>query len=301
MTSIPIPNSELKVYRQLLIERIEREDPNRTAELALSGGIDSATLLFAMLESGRRPTCFTFYIDKSPSEDLIASRALCQHFGLTLREVAIPWDMDQLVRDLRRIIPAAHNPRKPTIVQCMHPWLYLYPAMQSDLAFCGLGAEDQFGTQGKLQKFINMTVAAAKRDGKTPAEAREVADKAVWDQGWRGRSWEGDLDHSTANIIRLGRSYGKTLIDLYSGDRRLIEWFGKWSVFDLQKPFPKAASVYAFEDYYRQGAFLRKPSNYQINSKLKDMHEALCNEPRYNKRGAKAVVSIYMDIAKGLL
>lgn len=296
-----ISKEKLDEYRSLLVSRVEREDPDGKAELALSGGIDSATILFAMLESGRRPTCFTFFIQETPSEDIASSRALCKHFGLTLREVPMRWDMDQLVRDLRIIVPRAHNPRKPTIIQCMHPWLYLYPAMQSDLAFCGLGAEAQFCSIGRLQKQINMAVAKARRDGHTVAQAREIVDKSLWDEGWRGQSWETDLNETTANIIRFGRGYGKTLIDMFSGDRAIIDWFSQFSVFDLQKPFPKAASVMAFEKYFSQGPFLRKPSNYQINSKIKDLHEALCFEKRYNRRGCTAVVGIYSDILKGLM
>lgn len=298
----PTDEVQLKKFRTLLIERVEREDPDKTAELALSGGIDSATALFAMLESGRRPKCFTFYIDGSPSDDLLSSRAICKHFGLELREVKIEWNVEKLFHDLKtRILPAVHNPRKPTIVQCLHPWFYMYPVMESDIAFCGLGAEVQYCALGRMQKMLNTAAAAAKRNGMSKEQAQKEADKVLWSEGWRGTSWENDLNESSGNIMRLGRTMGKRLIDIYSGDQNIIDWFCQFSAFDLNKPFPKAASVMAFFDYFNAGNFLRKPSYYQINSGLQALHEALLDDPRFNTRESKAVVSVYLDIVNGKL
>lgn len=276
-----LPAAELEAYRQLLIDSVLASDPAGAAELALSGGVDSAAILFAMLELGRKPTCFTFYCQDTISEDLQSARALCRHFGLKLREVEIPWDLEELERVLRDLVlPACHNIRKKTIVQCVHPWAYLYPRMESHLALCGLGADDLLCSQRKVQVKLNTE-----------------GEDALWEAGWRGRSYTKDLNFSSANIVRFGERYGKTLVDSYDTPG-IHRWFEQFPVKLLHTPFEKAATVLAWRDYFAQGAFRRAHSSYQVNSKLKVLHEQLLGT-RLNTRGAKDVVSIYKDLAEG--
>ena len=143
---------DAKGLRELMIQLIEERDPDRTASLALSGGTDSATILFGMIETGRRPRCYTFYCENTISTDLLASRRLCQHFGLELVEVQIPWDLERLVLDLRTLTQRARVIKK-TVIQCMHPWLYIYPEMvkrDDRLMFNGLGGDDHYCSKRKV-------------------------------------------------------------------------------------------------------------------------------------------------------
>lgn len=211
-----IAKAELALYRERMCALVEMHDQDKTAELALSGGVDSMTVLFAMLETGRKPTCFTFYLQDTPSEDLLSSQAVCKRFGLKHRAVEIPWDIRKLAHDVRHLILRAEVLKK-TIIQCMHPWLYLYPAMESDLALCGLGGDDLLCTQRKVQVLLNMK-----------------GEQALRESGYR-KCYSSDLNFSAANIIRLGEEYGKRLIDVYD-DRELEAWFS-----------PSAAFVWAME------------------------------------------------------
>ena len=58
--AVKVSESDYCYAREMFQWRIETLDPDRKAELMLSGGVDSATVLFTMLESGRRPHCLTF-------------------------------------------------------------------------------------------------------------------------------------------------------------------------------------------------------------------------------------------------
>lgn len=266
--------------RRLILDRLEEIDPARTAALSLSGGTDSTTLLFAMLASGRRPTCYTFFCESKLSGDLQAARALARHFKLDLVEVMIPWDLDALVNDLRVLVQAAYV-LKRTIVQCMHPYLHIYPVVASDLLLSGLSADDLYATSRRSQITLH-----------TKGEAALLADG--------GRlSNSTNLNYSNGNIIRFAGRFGKEMADLYDS-REIEQWLLQFHVNDLHKPLMKAPSIFAFEDFYSQGAFYRKPSPFQINSSLRELHDALLKS-KYNTRDLSNVVGIYNDIAKGII
>ena len=276
-----------KGLRDLMIDMIEEIDPERRACLALSGGTDSTTVLFAMLETGRRPRCYTFFCENTISTDLQASRALCKQFDLELVEIMIPWDLERLVADVRTLTQRAQVIKK-TVIQCMHPWLYIYPEMQKrgdTLMLNGLGGDDHYCSQRKVMVAI-----------------RQKGEQFVRDQGWR-RCFSSDFNFSSANIMGMGKAhYGITNLDLYN-DKRMDDWFNQFDVMDLHRDqngrgLEKAPSILAFMDLYKQ-TFRRDHQSYQINSKLKDMHEALLLSPVHNPRKAKDVISIYRDIANG--
>lgn len=275
-----IPDEEIAEYRRLLIDKIEREDPERRASLALSGGTDSVAVLFAMLASGRKPDCYTFRCEGVNSSDHQSAVALCEHFGLKHHSIVVPWDLAKLEADCRYLVSKAHV-IKDTIIQCMHPWLYIYPAMSERKMFCGLGGDDLYCTQLKVQK-----------------ELRMKGEQAVRDNGWR-KVYSDDPIFSTWNIINLGREvYGKALIDAYH-DPAIEAWFLKFPIRDLHTPFEKAPSVLAFSEFYSQGPFRRAHASYQINSKLKDMHQQLLQLPAAVEAGAKGTIWVYRRMATG--
>lgn len=278
------PNSEdYAELRQLMIEQIDELDPDRSAALALSGGVDSATLLFAMLESGRRPRCFTFYVEGVVSNDLVASRRLAQHFGVELVECMIPCDLDKVMDDCRTLVPLAAVV-KQTVIQCMHPWLYLCPALQAyghDKVITGLGADDLYCTQRKVQVLLHTK-----------------GEQAVVDAGYR-QLYAAHMGFSTGNIIAMSRArYGIDVLDAYS-QPRIHAWFLQFTIESLHRPHEKSASLFAFKDYFTRGAFRRLRDPYQAGSGLKALHEALLVRPDLNVRRMKSPISIYNDIKMG--
>lgn len=264
-------------FRQICLDRIEEIDPNRDSALALSGGTDSITILFAMLETGRRPECYTFYLDGVESVDLKSSRAVCKHFGLNLHEVVIPKDEDTMYNDIKRVLPYCEHVKK-TIIQCMIPWLYMYPAIKEHRVIQGIGGDDLYATQRKLQ-----------------VKVHAEGDEAIAEYR---KFYGNDLRFSEANIIRFANQYGKESADFYDS-RAIEEFLLGYSFYAINKPYMKYPSVVAFADYYRQGAFYRDQTehSYQINSRLRDYQDRLL-DGKYNKTGAKAIIGLYNAIAK---
>lgn len=276
-----IKPSHIAELREIFEKRIEEIDPDKKAALALSGGTDSVTILFSMLATGRRPRCYTFHVDGIESTDLLSSRSLAKHFGLELIEVTIPSDPDQIADDVRKYINECHVIKK-TIVQCMHPWLYLYPAMQErgdTLVINGLGGDDLYCNQRKIN------VALGKH-----GEAAVIQ--------WR-KVWSDDINFSAANIKRWGwGGFGIRNIDFYNHED-IENWFLQFTIRALHKPMEKYPSVAAFSEFYKMGNFYRKHDSYQINSGLKKAHEQLLKSTKWNVRYAKDMITIYNDFVHG--
>ena len=266
-------------FREICLNRIEEIDPARNAALALSGGTDSMTILFSMLETGRKPECYTFYMDGILSKDLKSSRYVCKHFGLNLHEIKVPSDVDSIYKDIKRVLPHCEYVKK-TIIQCMIPWLYLYPAINCTTVINGIGGDDLYATQRKLRvKF-----------------AKFGDDAVLTERHFYGR----DLRFSEANILRFAKEYHKENIDFYES-LRMENFLNQFSMKAIIKPYDKYPSIAAFSDYYSKGHFYRDQTehSYQINSKLRDCHDKLLKS-KYNKNGSKAIIGIYNLIAKEL-
>lgn len=267
-------------FRNICKERIMEIDSDGKAALALSGGTDSVTVLFAMLDLGIKPHCYTFYMDGIISRDLLSARKLAKDFGLELTEVPIPSDTDSIYADIKAVIPYCEKIKK-TIIQCMIPWKYIYPAMTEDTIITGIGGDDLYGTQRKVQ----------------------VAFHSVGDAGiakWR-HCYSDDLDFSAGNIARYGKVFGKTNIDFYNTNT-IFDFINTFSLGAINKPVMKASSIMAFDDYYKKGAYYRDQTehSYQINSRLRDLHDMLLKS-KYNKNGYKAIIGLYNEIAREVL
>lgn len=277
--------------RDLMVARCNQIDPQKKATVALSGGIDSVTMLFAMLESGRRPRCYTFYADGYESPDLLAARRVTKHFGLEHVEVAVSVDHDQMVADIRHIINNTCKVKK-TIIQCVHPWVYTAPAMKrhgDDHILIGFAAGN----------FFNLS----RRDNKA---LRALGEEEFLRQGWRDHKFT-DLRFVDGNVAYYCKTaHGIHMDDWYACDP-ICNWFKKFKVAELHQAedgsrLEKAPCLYAFEDYYKQGPFANKPSSYQVNSKIRDFHDGLLWNPKYNPgHKHQHIIAIYNRIANGVI
>lgn len=268
------------LLRGLFLKRIEEIDPPKKAALALSGGTDSVTVLFSMLDTGRKPRCYTFFMDGIISVDLKSSRNLSREFGLELVEVPVPSDIDSIYQDVKDIIPHCEHVKK-TIIQCMIPWKYIYSAMDEDTIITGIGGDDLFCTQRKLQVLFH-------KSGDTALAPYR-------------KCYSNNLDFSAANISRYGRHYGKSNIDFYD-DKAIFDFCNQFSFSAINKPVVKGAAIRAFMDYYQMGSYYRDQTDhsYQINSRLRDCHDRLLTSA-YNKHGHKAIIGLYNEIAREVM
>lgn len=273
-----ITKEDIAYYRSLLLARAKELDHDGRSAVALSGGVDSATALFALLEIGSKPKCYTFYVKGYKSPDLASARKLAKHFGVDLVEVEIPSDVDSIYRDIVHGFDYAQYLKK-TIVQTMIPWKYLCPLVEGPRIVTGLG-QDLFYGLGR-----DAAVMLHKEGELAVFKYRKV-----------------DMTHSVKNsdgncMLYAREAFHKELCAFYE-TAAISDFFIRFTLASLQKPYEKWVTVEAFKDYFNQGPFYRKHLNYQMSG-IKQSHDSLLKS-KYNTRGSKAIIALYRDISKSI-
>lgn len=253
--------------------------------LFLSGGMDSATLLAAQLELGRRPHCFTYRLGERESPDLTAAREIARAFSLTLTEVRIPDLLPQLLQDVRRVIRLTGNPRK-TAVQCCHAMLYLVPAVQAKDYKAAIT-----GTGGIVDDNRKAQILAA--DYAANADELEAQRRS----GLLG----GDPSSATETMKRCVESLGLRLIEPFSMEP-LAEVALSIPFPEMNGPVQKGIACRAFPGFFRTredgkpGRFHRKNVSLQVAGGLREHHDRLLEMPINAGLKAQRVVAIYNQI-----
>jgi len=110
--------------------------------LLLSGGIDSASILFALQDAGKKVTCYSFMLDKKMSTDFRLARSNARKFNAEFRAVILPDDIETLkidMRELKRI-----GARSKTDFECFWPMLHTYKVIEQRVVYSGMGADGHF-------------------------------------------------------------------------------------------------------------------------------------------------------------
>lgn len=292
-----VKRSECAELRRLMIERVEEVDPDRKAAIALSGGKDSLAMLFAMLESGRKPRCYTFCCVGHPNRDVQIAEHVTKFYGLDHVVVPLPVDHESIIEDVREVLQwqQANKPKK-TIIECLRPWLYVGPAMQArgdNLIFIGFAAGNFTNLAGRDQKIL-----------------RQIGEEEFVKQGWRDYYFdytERSLQFVDSNVKWLcDKKYGIQMEDMFACDP-IFDWARQHTVYETNRAedgrrLEKAVLIYAFEDYVREVGTPGESKSYQIRSGIADFHEGLLYNEEYNPGGKhKGVIGIYNDIANGRL
>ena len=292
-----VKRAECGELRKLMIERIEEIDPDRKAAVALSGGKDSLTFLFAMLETGRKPRCYTFYMEGHKSRDVVIAEHVTKFYDLDHVLIPIPTDHDVIVDDVREVMKwsQAQKPKK-TIIECMRPWLYVCPEMQArgdDYILIGFAAGNFFNLSARDQKAL-----------------RKLGEEEFVKQGWRDHYFKPNphnLQFVDANVAWICKhKFGIDMEDYYACDP-IFEWFRQHTVYETNRAedgrrLEKAPFLYAWEDYIKDVGTPGESGSYQIVSNLAEFHKGLLWNEKYNPGGKhKSVVGIYNDLYHGRL
>lgn len=253
--------------RELFLERYIELDPRGDAVIALSGGVDSTTVLFAARECGFKPQCITFRIKKWPSGDLSAARQLSRWFRFPLEIVELPNTVDGVIEDCWRLIDEAIDwwyvkSVTPTLFQTLHPYLYVFDAARGKTVLGG-GGGDLF--------------AVAHRE--SALNARRIGDP----YGIHVRTF---MDPERTNLVHLrktSRAYNCKHRDFFCTEK-IFDWARNITVDDYNHPKQKWGHVAPFLDYWKMGPFYRRSSSFQINAGIRDLH-SLIAQTEHNHRG----------------
>ncbi len=265
---------DIGTFREMFLKHVDAIP--KPFELMLSGGVDSTTVLFACLHLGYKPRCLSFHLDGHNSEDFNSARKLARHFDLELHPVVIPSDLPAVVADIKRVLPMVEH-MKRTIVQCMIPWLYICPQMQTKNVVVGLSADAYYCNSRAYMKMY-----------------------AEHGEQYMLQHRYADLDnkaYSEYHIRKIAQSYGKTFNDPYY-HKDIESWFKQFKLSSLNSPYEKHVTIRAFMDYFSQGNFRRPRQSYQVVSGIRDLHgRVLMQDRRYNPEGFSDPVALYRRMA----
>lgn len=256
-------------WRDALSETVEAV---RKLPLMLSGGVDSGTILAALLELGEKPHCFAFRLGGHDSGDSATARLMCQTYDLRFTLVEIPRNQETLVKDSKEVIRRLGSSKKAQ-VQCCQPVMRMAKSMKRQgytKAIVGTGAVVMDDRK------VSVILSQQGEDAATAYRASKFNDRHT--------------DCGTGAMHAIARLCGVPLEEPLSDDpvrsHGLSLSFG-----EMNWPKQKGIALRAFPEFWSHG-FYRKNSPLQVNSGVRAWHDTLLDSEE-NTKGSQAVVGIY--------
>jgi hypothetical protein len=240
----------------------------------LSGGIDSASILFALLEAGKTVKAYSFMLGKKTSTDFKLGQKNAKTFNVEFIPIFLPTDINVLKNDL--LILKNLGAKKKTDFECGWPMLYSYKTITEHSIGTGLGADGHFciSKKGMIHYRDNIDVFRKNLfSSKTYAQM-----------------------HIHKNLCAL---YNKSIFAPYLSESMKNEFLGTtWDA--INKPKQKQPILNAYPDQFKKIKIMP-----HINLQLGDSgianHFTKLLQTNWNKGGYKSVVGIYNGIAKGVI
>lgn len=258
--------------------------------LYLSGGVDSTTILFSLLENGYKPKCFTFHLSGEISRDQLIAQSLCDKFGVDLVNIEIPKTNETIVSDVLRIHKLLDTSRT-THIQCLQPFLYTIPTLlESGFSkiLAGFAGDDMAGknrwhrfTYKKLYLYSN------------PETQKRLDLESIEN---RRESFENRIG-ADKKIIELHNMNGIAVMDPFFENKELAEFVFKIPFYDLSVPYEKGIYIKAYRDYWEKSEIFPKSSSLQHEGGIRDWHNKLLDS-EYNIKEYKVINKIYEEIIR---
>lgn len=276
----PAKDDTAREWRERLETSIT-EDVPEDAHICLSGGVDSGTLLAAMLGMGRKPICWGFRLGTQNHPDLVVARRMAQDFGLQFRVVDIPRNEATLLDGIRRSYQATGLYFK-TAIECAHPMLRMGEAIAEHTP----QAYVVFGTGGVVEdnRTVNQLWHKARRTPRGSKE-REAVDRARRHNlyNWRGSA--------TGAMVLAVEHFGLTVVQPFAnptlGDFQL-----SLTIDEVNTPKQKGIALRAYPAFWRRG-YYRSNSSLQVATGVREWHATLLQNPQYNPQEFSSMTPVY--------
>lgn len=262
----------MKVREALLksLSEIKEEEVG----LLLSGGSGSASVMFALLELGKKVHAYTFHMENVESTDLIKARELTSKYGVKFTAVPLPSDLATLKKDCLYLINEIGCKLK-TDVECAFPIKYTLELVKEKVLTSGLGDDNFFGLSKKALINYKHSVESMNEYRKTAYDKYEVQ----------------------LNLFRkMAKDYGIVLHSPYQS-QEMVDVFMDTSWEEINKPKKKQWILDSYpEDFENLKTY---HANYQKgDSKISDNFLQLL-ESDWNTKGYKRTDGIFNSIGRG--
>lgn len=268
-----IPEGRPARVREILLRRTEDVGSDAVG-IALSGGIDSQSVLYSLWESGRRPTCYSFTLDDRESLEFRTARETAARLGLPFVPVILPTDLEDLAVYVRGMVRRGYV--RKTTVECCWPLLRLIRALREPVLASGWSTDAIFGLSKSA--IIN----------------------------WRHRMDEYRARQRVEEFDPAGQ-WGVFTSALATKGARFFVPYGcdeMWEVFrgttweEINRPRQKEDLIRAWPEHFRH-IRVRPRTNLHIgDSGIRDLFARLLETP-LNARRRSDAGALYRDIARG--
>ena len=233
--------------RDLLRQAVARDLDDEPVALLFSGGTDSLSVLWTLLDLGAAVTCYTFRLRAVESNDVRASALACAHWSVP--HVIVTEGEGDVAQDVARVVRIIGSARK-THVEVMYAYWHLLQAIKERHVWTGLQADTLYGSNK----------SAAIKHGKSSAE--EFA-------RYRRALLASPDQEGLAQARTLAAHFGKVLHAPYT-DSAVRDWFLRLSWRELNQPKQKQPMVTAFLPEFRQVPIYRRDDNLQCGSGIRE-------------------------------
>lgn len=195
---------------------------DRDVAVAVSGGVDSSSLVLSLLDAGARPTVVSFTLDDRSSSDYQAALRLAAGLRLPFVESRLSTARADIVDGVRRLVLEYGATRK-TEVECLWPFLAVLETLRGlrlDVLVTGSAADGHFALSKRAMihfRYPVETFQAFRRDYFAKPDPAQ-----------------------TKTLARIGLDYGVDVRAPYT-DPRVFELFVGRTWDDLNRPRQKEA------------------------------------------------------------
>ena len=264
-----------KTFKKLFEKIIKEELPEQLCDVAVlfSGGVDSSTCLFALLELGYNPIIYSFRLSNYISEDFLSAKNCANLFNLKFKEVIVP--TNNIKQDFLKLVQK-YNCSKKTQLECAFPWMYLFQEISEEYVITGLCADSHYG--------LSKTVMINYKDTK------EKFDK------YRISSFEKGNPEGIKQMEHISKEYNKILISPYV--HPLIQkYFLQFNWEEINKPYQKYLIIQNYNNYFKKTG-RRIHSNLQLNARIPEVFITLLDDKEFNFKNRKRTMDLVRDYYK---
>lgn len=271
-------------YRKLLEEVILKQcEGKKNIAVALSGGIDSAHILFALLSLGKSVRTYSLHREGIISTDYRLSEKNSKILNVPFTEVILPnkLDMSRLVHIMKD-----HTLKNKAAVECTYTMDHVWEAMQKDgvdCVFSGVSNDNYFGTTKTASIHFSQTLELNQQFRREHFDWLDYDKTGRWVYGKQVQVWS---DLAKERGIHLA-------VPAY--DRKVYEFFYPihWKTMNTPKQKYPCWAIYP---EYVSKCSLEKHSDLQCgDTQIRELFEPLLKDPSINTKGRTRMLDVFRD------